>query len=189
MYIATDISFEALKLNRSRNIHKNSFYVLCSADYELPFPNNSVDVLCYFGILHHTRNKSDNIQKDKRLVKKEGYVMVVESVDNPILPVVSWLMTKAETSTHEEHISKKKVFSQLTVRKGFEVVFIRDVGTPFFTGMMRFFRNTMLRNKRLFCIILDLDIFVSKTISRIIPFFRAGEIMLLARHGEVKRTD
>jgi len=65
LYIATDISFEALKLNRSRNTHRNSLYVLCSADYELPFLDNTIDVLCYFGILHHTKNKSNNIQKDK----------------------------------------------------------------------------------------------------------------------------
>jgi len=62
--------------------HKNSSYILCSEDYELPF-HNTIDVLCYFGILHHTKNKSDNIQKDKRLLRKNGYLILAEAVDRP----------------------------------------------------------------------------------------------------------
>ena len=85
LYIGTDISFTALKLNRTRNKHRNSLFVLCSADYELPFEDHTVDVLCYFGILHHTKNKSDNIHKDKRVLRKNGCVILSESLDRPEL--------------------------------------------------------------------------------------------------------
>jgi len=181
LHIATDISFEALKLNRSFNTHKNSLYVLCSADYELPFPDNTIDVLCYFGILHHTKNKSDNIQKDKRLLRKSGYLILAEAVDRPTLSLTSWLMPKEETSAHEERVRKQSLFAQLTRKRGFEVVFVREEGTPFFTGMMKTLRNAMLCNKQLFLFVLNLDVLIAKTFGRIIPFFRAGEIILLAR--------
>ena len=181
LYIATDISFEALKLNRSRNTHKNSLYVLCSADDELPFPDNHIDVLCYFGILHHTKNKSDNLQKDKRLVRKNGYIVLAESVDRPRLPLPSWLMPKVDISAHEEHITRENLFAQLTRKKGIEVILAREEGTPFFTLIMNIFRNSILRNKQLFVFILNLDVLITKTLGRIIPFFRAGEILVLAR--------
>lgn len=184
LYIGTDISFVALKLNRSRNTHKNSLYVLCSADYELPFSNNTVGVLCYFGILHHTKNKSNNIQKDKRLLRENGYIILAESVDRPTL-FPSLLMSKAETSSHEEHISKKKLFTQLA-KRGIEVVLVREEETPFFTATMALFRNAMLHNKKLFLLISNFDILITKTLGRIIPFFRAGEILLLARQGMEK---
>lgn len=186
LYIATDISFEALKLNRSRNTHKNSLYVLCSADYELPFPDNRIDVLCYFGILHHTKNKSNNIQKDKKLVRKNGYIVLAETVDRMTLPLVSWLMPKVETSAHEEHIGKGNLFAQVTRKKGIEVIFVREVGTPFFVGMMKYLRNVILRNKQFFLFILNLDVLIVKTLGRIIPFFKAGEILLLARRSTEK---
>lgn len=181
IYIATDVSFEALKLNRSRNRHKNSLYVLCSADYELPFPNNTVDVLCYFGILHHTKNKATNICKDKKLVKRGGYIIVHEAVHRPTPRQLSCLMPKAEKSAHEEHIRKESILAQMTKEKGVEVVFIREKGTPLFTGVMTLFSDILVRNKKLFLVILNLDILIVRTLGRLLPFFRAGEIQLLAR--------
>ena len=183
LYIATDISFEALKLNRSRNLHKKSLYVLCSADYGLPFPDNTIDILCYFGILHHTKNKSNNIQKDKRLIRKNGYIILAEAVERPTLQLRNWLMPKAETSAHEEHIRKENLFAQLTRKKGIEMIFVKEEGTSFFTGMMKYIRNAMLHNKQLFLFVLNLDVFIIRTLGRIIPFFRAGEILLLARRS------
>jgi len=89
-------------------------------------------------------------------------------------------MYKAETSAHEEHIGKENLFAQLTRKKGIEMIFVKEEGTPFFTGMMKCFSNAMLHNKQLFLFILNLDVLIIKTLGRIIPFFRAGEILLLA---------
>jgi len=182
LYIATDISLEGLRLNRSRNTHKNSLYILCSADYELPFPDNTIDILCYFGILHHTKNKSNNIEKDKRLIRKNGCIILAETIDRPTLLLPS-VMPKDETSVHEGHISKKDLLTQLN--KGFEVFFVKEEGTPFFTAMMTLFRNSMLNSKEFFYLFLNLDILFVKTLSHIIPFFRAGEILLLARRRDI----
>lgn len=192
LYIAIDLSFEALVLNRSLNKHRNSLYVLCSADYELPFSDNMVDVLIYFGILHHTKNKSDNICKDKRLVKRNGFIIINESLKRPTLGYINCLMQKEEASAHEDCISKMNLFAQLNSKKGIEVVFVREEGTLFFTAMITLFSNTMLGNRKIFLLILNSDILIAKTFGRIIPFFGAGEILLLAKRStewpEVKHT-
>ncbi|MFZ7136934.1 MAG: methyltransferase domain-containing protein [archaeon] len=180
LYIAIDIFFAALKLNRCRNTHKNSLYILCSTDYELPFQDSTIDVLCYFGILHHTKNKSNNIKKDKRVVQKNGYIILAEAVDRPILPPTSYLM-KTELSAHEEHVRKNDTFIHLT--KKFKVIFVKEQGTPLFTGMMKYFYNIMIHNKILFIFLLNLDVLIIRTFGRIIPFFRRGEILLLARRN------
>jgi len=179
LYIATDISFEALALNRSRNTHKNSLYILCAADYEFPFLNNAVDVLCYFGILHHTKNKSDNIQKDKRLVRKNGYIIIAEAIERPTLPF--WITKyRSESSAHEERIRKKNLLKRLGKDKGTEVVFAREQRTPFFTGMITLFRRAMLCNRKLFRLVSYLDI-ITMTLGQMFPFLGGCEILLLAR--------
>ena len=76
LYIASDISLAGLKLNRLRNKHKNSLYVLCSAD-KLPFHREKIDILCYFGILHHTERKAGTITQDSELMKKNGHILIV----------------------------------------------------------------------------------------------------------------
>jgi ubiquinone/menaquinone biosynthesis C-methylase UbiE len=55
-YIAADISFEALQLNKKLSCFSNAASVLCSADY-LPFSDECIDVILLFGILHRTFSK------------------------------------------------------------------------------------------------------------------------------------
>jgi ubiquinone/menaquinone biosynthesis C-methylase UbiE/uncharacterized protein YbaR (Trm112 family) len=181
LYIATDISFEALVLNRSRNAHKNSLFVLCSEDYQLPFRNNTIDLLCYFGILHHTKNKTNNIQKDKTLLKRNGFVIIVESIDRPLLPLASIKMFEEESSLHEEHINKNDLFTQLSRKNYFEIVYYKEEGTPFLTGMMKIFRDIILSKKRIFLLILYFDALVAKTLGKISPYFSGGEVQILAK--------
>jgi SAM-dependent methyltransferase len=151
---------------------------LCSSDYELPFKDHTVDVLCYFGILHHTKNKSDNIQKDKRVLRKKGHIILNESLDRPelrqFLP-----MFKAKGSTCEGFINKTKLLAQLE-KSGSNVVSFKEEGTPFFAGMMALFNKAMLNNRKLFQLVLNLDILIAETLGRVLSFFRAGEILLLA---------
>jgi hypothetical protein len=71
-------------------------------------------------------------------------------------------------------------------KRGIDVVFVREEGTPFFTATMALFCSAMLRNKKIFLPISDFDVLITKTLGRIIPFFRAGEILLLARQGTEK---
>jgi SAM-dependent methyltransferase len=172
-YIATDISFSALKMNQSRNPHKNSVYVLCSEDYELPFHTGSIDVICYFGILHHTRNKSENVNKDTRLLKKQNYIVICESVDRSILT-----SSNLEMSKHEEHVNKEKLFFVLSKQKS-QILYLKEESTPFFILSMLIFSKIITNNKSAFMLTSKIDILVGKTIGKIVPHFKPGEIQLL----------
>jgi len=179
LYIAQDISFNGLMLNRKLNPHENSIYLLCSSDYEIPFTDDFIDVIVYFGILHHTRRKSKNISKDKRLLKKEGYILMHEALDRP----GSFLskIFEEEKSEHEEYVSGKEILSQLDESEGFRIHYMREDTTPFYTFFMLFFRNTMINSQKIFNLILSIDVLVAKTIGLLIPYMGAGSITLLAQ--------
>jgi len=179
LYIATDISFEGLKLNRLRNMHKNSLYILCSAD-KLPFHKERIDVLCYFGILHHTERKTGTIPQDSELVKKGGYILIHEALDRSLFSP-SFLKLKTEKSAHEERITKEVLLTQISKNKDLKIIKSKEMHTIFFGGMMRFFEDVMINNKAFFCFISNLDILFMRLFRGIIPFFRAGDIMLLVK--------
>jgi len=186
VYIATDISFEGLKLNRLRNTHKNSIYILCSAD-RLPFHKETINILCYFGILHHTERKVATISQDSDLVKKGGYILIHEVLDrksfSSFLP--GFLKLRGEQSAHEESINKKELLSQIS-NMNLKIIVSRESYTIFFGIMMRLFRNIMINNKVFFHFISTLDFFLMRLFKNIIFFFRAGEIMLLVRKSQKK---
>ncbi len=188
LYIAVDISLGGLKLNRSRNTHKNSFYILCSAD-SLPFHSESIDILCYFGVLHHTERKAKTIPRDSELIRSGGHILIHEGVANPSIPLPNqlksrlsrWLGGDQETSAHGELIERRELFAQLGYVKELEVVSIREGGGLFYFEMMRFFRNALLNSKKLFDFISSLDILLIKMLGPIIPFLRSSAIMLLVK--------
>jgi SAM-dependent methyltransferase/uncharacterized protein YbaR (Trm112 family) len=174
-YIATDISFSALKINRLRNPHKNSVYVLCSEDYELPFVTGSIDIICYFGILHHTRHKSENIIKDERLLKNNGYVVLCESIDRPVLKTPG-----VEMSKHEGHLNKENIFLILSKQKS-QILYIKEELTPFFMLSMLMFSKIITNRKSIFSLTSKIDVLIGKTFGKISPYFGPGEIQILSR--------
>jgi ubiquinone/menaquinone biosynthesis C-methylase UbiE/uncharacterized protein YbaR (Trm112 family) len=177
LYIATDISFAALKINRQRNPHKNSIYILCSADHELPVCNNSIDLLCYFGILHHTKNKHKNIEKGKRVLAENGFVMFSESVDRFSLGSLD----SENSSAHEELINKEALieeFSHATLIK----IIIREESTPILTLAVKLFPRILLSDRKLFSILLFFDVTIASSIGRKLDFLSGGEILGLLQY-------
>jgi ubiquinone/menaquinone biosynthesis C-methylase UbiE len=179
LYIATDISFQALKLNRSRNTHNNSVYVVCSAD-SLPFREGAIDVLCYFGILHHTEGKTDLIPPHSRLVKKGGYILIHEPLDRPSL-LGERGPHKAAGSPREGRVGKRELLAKVASAHDLSVIASQEIHGLFFAGMMRFFRAMMMRNKPIFRLVSDLDILLARVFGGAVPFLKPGAIMLLLR--------
>lgn len=180
LYVATDVSLAGLKLNRLRNEHKNSIYILCSAD-SLPIQKETIDVLCYFGILHHTERKAATIAEDSGLVRSGGCILIHEVLSRPspsLLP--GFLKPKAEESAHEESIDIHKLTTVIS-KSHLEILAVKPLGTIFFTGMMTLFTNIMVNNKIFFSLISRLDSALMKILGGIIPYFRAGGIMLVLR--------
>lgn len=183
LYIATDISIEGLKLNRSRNKHRNSIYVLCSAD-KLPFREKTIDLLCYFGILHHTERKSGTIAQDGEIVAKDGYIIIHEALDRPFVSsILPFLRKSVEESAHEERVNKKDLISIITTTKGFEVVCSRETHTILFGFARRFLKVNCLNKKWFYQILFYSDILFLKIFGRMSPALSSGEIMLLLRNS------
>lgn len=185
LYIATDVLLEGLKLNRLRNVHNNSLYILSSAN-KLPFHMKKIDILCYFGILHHTERKASTVPQDSKLVKKGGYILIHEALERPFFSsfLPRFLKPKAEESAHEERIKKKELLAQINKSKDIEIIALKQMHTVFFGVMRQLFRNYMMNNKKCFEIILTLDIFLMKLFGSFIRFFEPGEIMLLMKKFE-----
>jgi uncharacterized protein YbaR (Trm112 family)/ubiquinone/menaquinone biosynthesis C-methylase UbiE len=179
LYIAQDISYQGLVLNRKLNSHINSLYVLCSEDYELPFADESVDIIYYFGILHHTRHKSSNVKKDRRLLKESGYVFLHEALDRPKTFLAKKL--EEEKSEHEEYINRQECLAQFSDDDYFKIIYKREDSTPFYTFFMLFFRDFTLSTNLIFNSIMKLDVAIAKTLGFFIPYFKPGCIALLAR--------
>ena len=78
-YIATDISISALRFNRSVNDHKNSLYIVASADC-LPFKNSVIDTITYFGILHHAERQADTVPENADFLKPGGAIIIQEAI-------------------------------------------------------------------------------------------------------------
>jgi len=182
LYIATDISFEGLKLNRERNLHQNSLYILCTAD-NLPFMKESIDILLYFGILHHTFKKSSLLIQDAVFIKADGFILIHEAIERPyfssLLPI--YLKSDIKESTHEERIIKEDLIAVVHSLSDFKIMFSKEMHTIFFGLMKKLLRSYFARNKNIFYLILTADRLFLKTLGPFCGFFRAGELMILLK--------
>ncbi len=177
LYVAVDISFAALRNNRALNLHTNSTYIVCSDDYALPFKKETIDVICYFGVLHHTRNKANNIQKDRKLLNCTGYMMLAEAVDRPTIKL-PWLGSE-DASAHEENVGKQDILRQT---KNFSILFLREETTIILTALMLTTSKIILKNKKMFQSIVKADSLVASTIGNRNKFLQGGELLLLLKN-------
>lgn len=181
VYIACDISFNGIILNRRRNKHKNSLYVLCSADH-IPLIDKSVDVICYFGVLHHLEKKENTAALNLKLLKENGYVILDEALDRKEMKLFARLFgSNLEKSEHEEYINGKNLL-KIIRNHGMRVVVKRECNTPFFTLMFMTLQDPILKNRKLFNFIASIDIMIIKSIGKITNHFGPGEMLLLAKN-------
>jgi len=180
LYIATDVSIDGLRLNRARNKQRNAIYVLCSAD-RLPFRDKVVDLLCYFGILHHTERKSGTIRQDSEIVANDGYVIIHEATDRPYISSVLPFMRPGEESAHEGRIKKKDLMTTISTTKELQLIASREAYTILF-GFMRYVSGIKYLNRKWFYhTLLGLDLLFLKAFGWISPALGSGEVMLLLR--------
>jgi ubiquinone/menaquinone biosynthesis C-methylase UbiE/uncharacterized protein YbaR (Trm112 family) len=173
LYIAVDMSFNALLLCRKRNPHKNSIYILASADYQLPFPKKSIDLLCYFGILHHTKNKAANIEKDKLLLRNNGFLILCEALQRTVL-----IEGKEAQSAHEETINRSTLYNQV---QNENLIFRREHESPVYFAVMSTFGRTILNSKKLYLFLLTLDSLLCLSVGKAVTILGAGEVQLLVQ--------
>jgi len=180
LYIGCDISIGALKLNRARNPHRKALYVLCSAD-RLPLQDGVVDLLCYFGILHHAERKDATIREDSAVLADGGLVIVQEAIERPYLSSLLPFLRPSEESAHEERVKKDALLATIRSTTNLEIVASREYYSIVF-GLIRFVNGIKwLHNRRSYHFFLRLDLTFLKAFGWMSHAFGPGEIMLLLR--------
>lgn len=174
VYIATDISIAALKLNRARNPHRRALYLLATAD-RLPIRPSSVDVMCYFGILHHTERKAATLSQNARLLSEQAAVIVVEALDRPgfgkYLPA-SMQRATAE-SAHEERVPEADLIAEIETM-GFRLISKDRHHTVFYTLMMSALGRVLLSKRWRFDAMVSIDRLLVALLGRFVSAFRPG---------------
>jgi uncharacterized protein YbaR (Trm112 family)/ubiquinone/menaquinone biosynthesis C-methylase UbiE len=180
LYIATDISIDGLILNRARNTHRNALYVLCSAD-RLPFAKGLADLLCYFGILHHTERKAATIPEDSNIVAGDGHIIVHEALERPYLSSILTFLRPTEESAHEERVKKDQLWDMLRSATTLDVVDKKELYSPAFAFTRYLPTVAGLNHRWLYSTIGALGAAVIKTLGWMSPALSAGEVMMLVR--------
>lgn len=130
LYVALDVSLSALKLNRKRNQHENAIYVCASAD-NLPFDKNYFDLICLFGILHHTRQKEKLFCVLSQRLCQGGYFMVHEAVVKEMKNAIVQKSIAVEQSEHEERIVLNSLYRAIK-ESGLKIIAKREENSTLF---------------------------------------------------------
>lgn len=180
LYIAIDISLSALRLNRSlndRDARTPALYVLGSAD-SLPFREKSMDIVCLFGILHHSRLKEKNLPQVARLVREQGWIAIHEAVQR----FNKTRRPASGESAHEERIKpaclKNKVYG---LSSTFDIAYESSFFTLFYLLATRLLGSLMDTRRSVFLLVQSVDILLARIFGKIIPLFRPSEQRYLLR--------
>jgi len=181
IYVAVDISLAGLNLARSRNAWTNSLYVLCSAD-DLPIAPQTADLICYFGLLHHTRNKEKNLSTHLRLLRPGGHIILAEAIERPrILPD----RFRTDQSAHEERFDVKDLEARIATPPGaLEIVYWKTRLTVFWSGMARVFGTRPMRYRPSNMALSFIDQACIKILGPVIPWFRGAEVLAVLKRSE-----
>ncbi len=176
LYIAADVSLDALKLNRLRNPHANGLYVLCSAD-RVPFRDGVVDMLCYFGILHHTERKAGTIEEDSRLLKNGGVAVLHEAISRKSARP-SFLPIEDAGSEHEETIDRGDLLEAIRRAPGLEIR-AEWWGHTAIMGLGKMVLRRWVRSRSAYTMVSAIDVFFMKMLGGFWSHFAPAEALIL----------
>ncbi|MBX3413425.1 MAG: methyltransferase domain-containing protein [Pirellulales bacterium] len=180
LYIAADISLAALKLNRARNPHKNALYLLGTAD-RLPLKPRSVDLMTYFGILHHSPAKAATLSQNAETLRPGSFILLAEAIDRPhlgkLLP--GFLRDVHAMSAHEERVPEDSLQDEM--RRLGEILILRREHSIFRTVAFRATGSLLRRNRTCYETAAVVDRNVVRTLGRALPWFGAGTVIALLK--------
>lgn len=104
-YVGIDIAGEALKA--ARNYLPGGMFVRCSAT-QLPFRDESFDVLLSLGVIHHLPGGSDNIRQLSRVLRNSGLFVLTEAVERRTLAAFDRLRSDS-SSPHEDRLKPQEL--------------------------------------------------------------------------------
>jgi SAM-dependent methyltransferase len=180
LYVATDISIAALRLNRQLNSHRRAAYIVCSAD-DLPFRCQSVDAAFLFGILHHSRGQSASLNGVVDLVKDNGLLLLHEGVFRQTFSeFVPALSNRNNESAHEHRLDRKELAEALRSSE-LEILSYEEYSTVVFGASMKILGRLVVKWRPLFSLISFLDRLLARTLGRVMKLFAGGEVLALLR--------
>jgi hypothetical protein len=180
VYVATDVSLAGLRLNRERNPHARSVYILCTAS-RLPFRPQSFDILCYWGILHHTEGKARTLPADARLLKDGGYILLHEALIRPTVRNLLKLEGPHE-SAHEERIDAKELLDSVAAVSYLRPIMTRQYHTPFYSLAFRGALGQWVISKRSrFNTVSRIDRLLGR-VGRLTPLFSPAAMLMLVEN-------
>ena len=149
-YVGIDISDEAIKLAKSRNIAHCEF--ICTDGHKLPFDKESFDFIIVNSLLHHLDLDVTLIELS-RVLKSKGMLIFREPLGmNPLFQIYRYCTPTARTDDERPF-----TFADIKLMKTyFEFGEIRWFG--FFAIGAAFFKSTKLRT-----FLTQVDVLLSKT--------------------------
>jgi SAM-dependent methyltransferase len=128
-------------------------YIKPKTDGSLPFPNNSLDLITCFGVLHHVPNVSKVMGEFYRCLKTNGYALIRE----PIISQGDWREERPGLTRRERGIPIN-IFRDIISSTGFEIVSEKKCLFSISYIIMRYFfkepfcnSELALNMDRLFC--------------------------------------
>ena len=181
LYVAADVCLEALRLNRLRNPHSNALYVLCSAD-RLPFRDATMDLVCYFGILHHTERQAGTIEEDSRLIRPGGVAILHEALTR-LSARPSFLPVEDGGSQHEHTIDRGELMEGIRRAPGLEIRAERW-GHTAVMGLGKMVLRRWVRARAAYEFVSAVDVLFMKLFGRFWGHFEPAEVLLVLAKDE-----
>jgi SAM-dependent methyltransferase len=91
-------------------------YLSPQVDGKIPLPDQSIDLITCFGVLHHIPNVSSVLAEAFRVLRPNGYFLVRE----PIVSMGDWTQKRANLTKNERGIPLR-IFRQIVADKGFTI--------------------------------------------------------------------
>ena len=98
-------------------------------------PVNSFDVVCMFDVIEHLKNPKSYIKVIKKLLKKNGLVVIETGDIDSLLPKLQKINWRLITPPYHLQYFSQKTLTQLLVKQGFDIIyktnnisFFRSVG-------------------------------------------------------------
>lgn len=179
LYIGVDISLAGLRLNRSRCPWKRALFVVCSAD-RLPFAEQTVDLICYFGILHHIEQKAEGLPAHLKRLRPEGRVILHEAVDRP--RILSDRFRQHE-SAHEERFDVRDLERIIEKDPAIEVRYWEMRHSIFWSFWVRAFGPKAMLRRRSYAALHWVDALCIRILGPLLPWFRGGEVLGALRYA------
>jgi len=176
-YVGIDVARDALRA--AKNYVLDGMFVRCSAT-QLPFRDESFDVLLSLGVIHHLPGGSDNVWQLSKVLRSGGLFALTEAVERRTLSVLAKLRGDS-SSPHEDRLKPQKLL-RACGDSGRIVHFLKNnsVVLGVFSSLIDFF-PILQESEAYLRIITAIDQFTIRTIGRNLSLFDGGAYFIIFR--------